>query len=212
MIDKMKKLISRLKRDNNKKVFIAMWMIKQYLPLLNSIKTALKIAGYEGYRIDDISHNNQITEEIFRRIKISPFIIADFTHGKIEGQRGNVFYEAGYARGKGVKVIHTCRNNMLNKQKLSFDTNKFPHVTWNNLGDDSMNNFAKKLANHIKNSIGEGKNAGERSSGISYSKKKIQKQITGKVLRIQEDEKLEKVFLIIEDSKGKVGAIEVYKW
>ena len=154
MINKFKKLFPRIRGKNKNKVFIAMWMDDKNLRLSTAIKEALNRAGYEGYRIDDISHNNQITEEIFSHIKKSPFIVADFKKKKKNGLRGNVFYEAGYARGAGIEVIHTCKNIIIKKQKLPFDISQIFHITWKNLAKKAMEEFVSNLSQHIIKSRG----------------------------------------------------------
>ena len=198
MIDKFKKFLSYLKREDKNKVFIAMWMDDKHQPLNTAIKEALKRAGYEGYRIDDISHNKQITEEIFRRIKKSPFVVADFTHGK-DGPRGSVFYEAGYARGAGIEVIHTCKNSVLNKQRLSFDTSQFPHITWKNLTKESMKEFVSKLSEHVVES---------RGRRIKKPKPKPEKT-KGTIVWAGEGNSRQ-AFLVYTDSKGEIIAQKIF--
>ena len=154
MINKIRRLYLRLKRGYNKKVFIAMWMDGRNERLKTAIKEAVLRAGYKSYRIDDIRKNNQITEEIFSRIKKSPFIVVDFTYSKKDGPRGSVFYEAGFARGAGIEVVHTCKNSILNQQKLSFDTSQFRHTTWKNFTDKEMETFVDELHQHIVESRG----------------------------------------------------------
>ena len=200
MIKKIKKFFSRLRRRKNK-VFIAMWMNKKYLPLSTAIKEALKRAGYEGYRIDDISHNKQITEEIFCRIKKSPFIVADFTHDDKEGPRGSVFYEAGYARGAGIEVVHTCKNNILKKQQLSFDTSQFTHITWKDRKEKAMKEFVSELTKHIVQSMG-------RKTPLSPQKQK--KEIKKEEDSFVEDKNSGKTFLVSKDSKGRTIAERVF--
>ena len=198
MIDKFKKFLSYLKREDKNKVFIAMWMDDKYPPLLAAIKASLELTGYEGYRIDDISHNNQITEEIFSRIKKSPFIVADFTHGKKEGARGNVFYEAGYARGAGIEVVHTCKKSILKKQQLSFDTSQFTHIPWKNLTPEAMKVFVSKLSEHIEGSIGS-----------KIKKPKFQLEKTKGTIVLAGEDNSREAFLVYTDSKGKIIAKKI---
>ena len=51
--------------------------------------------------------------------------MADFT-----GQRGGVYFEAGFAMGLGIPVIWTCRDTDIND--LHFDTRQYNHIPWAN--------------------------------------------------------------------------------
>ena len=41
---------------------------------------------------------------------------------------GGVYYEAGFARGLGIPVISTCRED--ERGKLHFDTRQYNHIFW----------------------------------------------------------------------------------
>jgi nucleoside 2-deoxyribosyltransferase len=76
-----------------------------------------------------------INDAMVASIKKSKFVIADFTK-----QKRNVYFEAGYAAGLGLKVIYTCNEEYfrdkidINKQS-AFDTNHFPHIIWKDKED-----------------------------------------------------------------------------
>jgi hypothetical protein len=75
--------------------FCAMWFDEDIKPLwLEAIEPAIRMAGYEPKRIDQHEHVNRIDDEIVAMIRRSRFVVADFT-----GQRGGVYFEAGYALG-----------------------------------------------------------------------------------------------------------------
>ena len=91
-------------------------------PLFNdvyekAIEPGVRDAGYEALRIDRKEHNNKIDDEIIAEIRRSRFVIADFTHGD-QGVRGGVYYEAGFARGLGLEVISTCRQDLLDENQI----------------------------------------------------------------------------------------------
>ncbi|MEZ0237988.1 MAG: hypothetical protein ACAH06_07985 [Methylophilaceae bacterium] len=77
--------------------FCAMWFDPSVKPgWSQAIEPAILSAGYEPKRIDGHHHNNRIDDEIIALIRRSKFVVADFT-----GQRGGVYFEAGYALGHG---------------------------------------------------------------------------------------------------------------
>ena len=90
-----------------KKAFIAMWFDEKMSEFREAIKEAIIESGYVPIIIDEKQHNNQIVPEILYEIKTSDFIIADLT-----GNRNGVYYEAGYALGKGKEVIFLLNNEI----------------------------------------------------------------------------------------------------
>ncbi len=125
------------------KCFVAMW----FHPSMNDIfelgiSRAVVDCGLPApIRIDRKEHNNQITDEIMAEIRDAEFLIADFS-----GNRGGVYYEAGFARGLGRPVIHCCRDSDLDH--LHFDTKLINHIKWSDAAD-----LRQKLANRIKATI-----------------------------------------------------------
>ena len=123
--------------------FVAMW----FDPTMNEIfelgiARAVTDCGLpKPIRIDRKEHNNQITDEIMSDIRAAEFVVADFT-----GNRGGVYYEAGFARGLGRAVIHCCRESDL--KNLHFDTKIINHINWYDAVD-----LRHKLANRIKATI-----------------------------------------------------------
>ena len=92
-------------------------------------------------RIDLKQHINKIDDEIIAEIRNSKFLIADFT-----GNRGGVYYEAGFAYGLGIPVIWTCKKEDISE--LHFDTRQYNHITWTNSEDLYI-----QLVNRIKATI-----------------------------------------------------------
>src|SRR5690606_12537652 len=80
-------------------------------------------AGYDPVRVDRVEHINRIDDEILRQINASRFVVADFT-----GHRGGVYFEAGYALGKGIPVFWTCRESDM--AHLHFDIRQFNCIDW----------------------------------------------------------------------------------
>ncbi|MHB1951567.1 MAG: hypothetical protein ACYCQK_08840 [Acidiferrobacteraceae bacterium] len=104
-------------------------------------------------RIDQHPHNNRIDDEIIAKIRQSRFLVADFTHGE-NGDRGGVYFEARFALGLGLQVIHTCRQDMIDGNKIHFDSRQYNFVVWK---DDALANFRTALQNRIEATIGRGR-------------------------------------------------------
>jgi len=132
--------------EERTQVFVAM----SFNPELKSIwedaiKTAIKEAGYNPYRVDVEPHNQRIDAKIMAEIKNSRFIVADFTENK-----HGVYFEAGYALGLGIPVIWCVRKEDL--EKLHFDTRQYGHIDWKNEVE-----LKEKLYNYICTLIGKRK-------------------------------------------------------
>jgi nucleoside 2-deoxyribosyltransferase len=103
-------------------------------------------AGYEAVRIDKREHINKIDDEILAVIRKSRILVTDFT-----GQRGGVYYEAGFAGGLRLPVVWTCREDDL--KSVHFDTRQFNFLTWT---EHQLEDFRKRLTNRIEGTIGRG--------------------------------------------------------
>lgn len=127
--------------------FCAMWFKPELLSLWNdAIEPAIRAAGYDPKRIDQHEHTNRIDDEIVAMIRRSRFVVADFT-----GQRGGVYFEAGYALGLGLRVIWTCREDDLND--VHFDTRQYNFLVWK---QGEYADLAKRLQNRIEATLGRG--------------------------------------------------------
>jgi hypothetical protein len=119
--------------------FVAMWFHKDLEDAWeNGLKPALKQTGYDPIRIDRTEHNEKIDDRIVAEIRKSGLLVADFT-----GQRGGVYFEAGFAMGLGIPVIWTCRDTDINN--LHFDTRQYNHIVWKDADD-----LKERLINRIE--------------------------------------------------------------
>ena len=129
--------------------FVAMWLHESMDEAFKTgIKPGIKDAGYEPLRIDQKEHVNKIEDEIIAELRRSRFVVADFTQGA-SGPRGGVYYEAGFAHGRGINVIFTCHEDAV--ESLHFDTSHYNHIIWTNPTD-----LREQLKNRILAVIGEG--------------------------------------------------------
>lgn len=138
--------------EGSVEVFIAMWFDSSTKSLGDAIWNAVKMSGYEPVRIDQTPHNNLIDDEIISHIRSCKFVIADLTEGH-DGNRGSVYYEAGFARGLNKNVIQTVRKDILDGGKIAFDLDHYPTITWVN---NDLTGFKDVLRNRIEALFGRG--------------------------------------------------------
>jgi len=114
----------REKQPDSDQAFVAMWFDDSVKPAYDDgIKPALEECGYNPMRIDLELHNEDVVHKILGEIRRSGLVVADFTR-----QRGGVYYEAAFANGLGINVIHTCRENDM--ENLHFDIRNRNTIAW----------------------------------------------------------------------------------
>lgn len=127
--------------------FCAMWFNKTITPVwTEAIEPAIADAGYRPIRIDEVNHNNRIDDEILAQIRRSRFVVADFT-----GDRGGVYFEAGFALGLGIQVIWTVRDEDL--KGVHFDNRQYNFLQWS---PSDLPSFKKALQSRIEATLGFG--------------------------------------------------------
>lgn len=122
-------------------VFVAMSFDQEMIQVYNNwIEPAIKESGFEPYIVLDQHTESDVTinDAILAGIKKAKFTIADFTHHK-----SGVYFEAGYALGRGQKVIYTCREDHIGT--AHFDTRNYQHLVWKDGAD-----LKKKLMDKIE--------------------------------------------------------------
>lgn len=138
-------------------VFVAMWYGTDEKKTENDLSTAemnrvydkgiapaVSRAGYRATRVDLQPFNDFIMDQVFSSIRTAPFVVADFT-----GNRNGVYMEAGFARGLGIPVIHTCKKDHLDD--AHFDVKQINHIVWTTEAE-----LAEKLYYRIANTVGPG--------------------------------------------------------
>lgn len=123
--------------------FVAMWFDDSTNVIYNKgIKPAIEFnSNYKALRIDNVEHNNKICDQIIAEIKKSKFIVADFS-----GNRGGVYFEAGFAQGLGLPVIWLVNEKHIDN--LHFDTRQYNHIVYSDYDD-----LKKKLIARIEATI-----------------------------------------------------------
>ena len=125
--------------------FVAMAFAQQYnVAWLSIIKPGITAAGYRPFRVDQKEHSDKVDDLIMAEIRRSKFLVADFS-----GQRGGVYFEAGFAHGLGRPVIWMCHDD--EKDGLHFDTRQYNHILYRDPADAK-----EKLRNRIVAILGEG--------------------------------------------------------
>jgi hypothetical protein len=132
-------------RDPSRKApFVAMWFggknqddqNRMTSLLTDAIIPAVEEAGYlKPIRIDQKPHNEWIMDQIMAAIKEAPFVVADLTN-----HNQGVYWEAGFARGLGIPVIHCCLDQQgehthFDLQQISQVRYSTPDELWHRLRD-----------------------------------------------------------------------------
>ncbi|MCY4621110.1 MAG: hypothetical protein OXD34_04635 [bacterium] len=148
-VDGYTQLAEQTQNSDSSQAFVAMWFDEYTQELYDSgIRPAVLETGYEPMRIDKKLDVVKIDDEIIAQIRRSRFVVADFTHGNT-GARGGVYFEAGFAYGLEIPVIHTCHEDMI--EEIHFDTRQYSHILWKD-----VSSFRTELKNRILARFGSG--------------------------------------------------------
>ncbi len=127
----------------SKTCFIAMSFDPTMKPTREAIKNAIVECGYVPDVIDelDISTAGTINDMMLKRIANCKFAIADYTM-----HRNGVYFEAGYALGKGKEVFYSCHRRDF--KDLHFDIKAMQVI-----GYDDLTELERGLIQKIKRLI-----------------------------------------------------------
>jgi len=131
---------------NSNIAFVAMSFDEEMFEVYNGwIEPAIRESGFEALIVSEqqIESDVTINDAILAGIKKAKFTIADFTHHK-----SGVYFEAGYALGRGQKVIYTCREDGI--KDAHFDTRNYQHLVWKD-GAELKKKLMDKIEVFIKN-------------------------------------------------------------
>ena len=91
-----------------------------------AIAEGITRAGYKPTRIDQEDYIGGVMDQIVVKIRESRFVVADFT-----GNRGGVYYEAGFAFGLSLPTFMLCRSDHLDgKDRVHFDVQHLNLLKW----------------------------------------------------------------------------------
>jgi len=90
-------------------------------------------------------------DRIIALIRESKFVVADFTRN-----RGGVYYEAAFAAGRDIPVVHVCAADCLNAESddaIHFDVKHLNFIPWTS---DALRAFTDRLRDRILAVFGRG--------------------------------------------------------
>lgn len=117
------RIVQKLQLKGTEQAFIAMWFDPKMNDARNAIIKAIVDSGYTRQIIDEKEYNGLVVPEILSDIRKSKFIIAEFS-----GNRGGIYFEAGYAEGIKKPVIYTCQKSWF--KKVHFDLKQENFIIW----------------------------------------------------------------------------------
>ncbi len=111
--------------------FVATWFDSKMDPAYhNGFRLALEDTGWEPLWLKLTKDCGKIDDQITAGIMQGGLVVADFT-----GHRASVYFEAGFAKGLGVPVILTCRDDDKDSEAAGFDTEHYRHIFWKEPAD-----------------------------------------------------------------------------
>jgi len=93
-----------------------------------AMRRAIEASGFQPRRVDDVEHCGRIDDRIIQEVRSCRFVVADFSL-----HRGGVYFEAGYAMGRGIPVVITCRKDDM--KDLHFDIRQYNCIDWTDNAD-----------------------------------------------------------------------------
>lgn len=131
--------------------FIAMWFDPGLSAVKSAIEEGISAAGYRSLRIDEDQFNDGVMDRIIARIRESRFVAADLT-----GNRGGVYYEAGFASGLNIPVFFLSREEQLdptNGNRIHFDVAHKYVLPWK---ESDLGVLSQRLKDQIEALLGHG--------------------------------------------------------
>ena len=153
--------------------FVAMAYHEKTDAYRGAVRSAIEQAGYRAdvITVDEEHHNDFIMDRVINMIDDARFVIADLTvlpeippkHEEDEtekaekaknGVRGGVYWEAGYAKGRGKEVIYTCNvDDRVSENRIHFDIEQIVRLRWTN---GRLHEFTQDLVSRIVATVGKG--------------------------------------------------------
>ena len=84
--------------------FVAVWFDESMNESINAIEAAISDCNFKPICIRDEHFSEKIMDKALGEIRKSRFVVVDLT-----GNRGSVFFEAGFAHGLGIETIYVFR-------------------------------------------------------------------------------------------------------
>lgn len=109
-----------VKIDENA-IFVIISFDPDMEPAFEAIASAAERVGMVAKRTKDLDGDFQITETILEKIRSAKLVVADLTN-----ERPNVYFELGYARGKGKKIVTLLKKG----SKAHFDVSGWNYMEY----------------------------------------------------------------------------------
>lgn len=90
-------------------------------PAAEAVKLAASAVGLTAKRVKDVPGDYRITDRILRMIEEARIVVVDLTH-----ERPNVYFELGYARGLGKRVVTIIKANAT----AHFDVQDWTYISY----------------------------------------------------------------------------------
>jgi hypothetical protein len=110
-----------VRTDDQKLVFVIMSFLPDMEPIYEGIASAARAVGLDAKRVKDIEGDYRITDKIIEMIQSARLIVVDLTH-----ERPNVYFELGYARGLGKRVVTIARKD----SNIHFDVKDWKYLEY----------------------------------------------------------------------------------
>lgn len=111
----------RIPEPANSLVFVITSFTPDMDPTFEAVENAAAAVGLEAKRVKDVPGDYRITDKILAMIRESKLIVADLTH-----ERPNVYFELGFARGLGKRVITIVKDTAT----VHFDVQDWTYVKY----------------------------------------------------------------------------------
>ncbi len=117
------------------------------------VEPALKTLSVKALRVDRVEHNEDIDKKIFELLDEADLAIVDLTYA-----RPSVYYEAGYAVGRGKPVIYIAKNDHFRARdndpdgclRVHFDLQMKNIIPWSKANEAFSNRLDKRLRQVLK--------------------------------------------------------------
>ena len=133
------KTVAEMLRQVEDRLFVMMSISSENPELedvLSAIRRASKSQGVDCTRVDEVEHSGKLTDLILDHIDKSRYLICD-----VSTERPNVYYELGYAHGRGKEVILIARYGSI----VHFDIKDYNIIFYRNF-TELEERIAKRIA------------------------------------------------------------------
>ena len=142
--------------------FLAMWFGVPDCELYqDAVEKAVKKAGYQVHVVSKEEYNGLIMDKVINLINDSTFVVADISalpelmkdNTIVDGVRGGVYWEAGYAAGQKKQVILTCLDDARCIDRIHFDMEQYNQIRWKNVSGKIVTSDGRDLVDAIEQRI-----------------------------------------------------------